>query len=123
MQPLLLNINEVAAALGVGRRTAYALRTRSDFPKAVTLAKLCVRYRASDVQRFVERLAAARRPAPEPERLKAGKQANRGSAKGLQGELQTAASGKPRRGRARSEPPGFEPKTGRNSNLVEAARK
>jgi predicted DNA-binding transcriptional regulator AlpA len=109
MQPLLLDINEVAAALGVGRRTAYALRARSDFPAAVTLATRCVRYRASDVQTFVERLAADPAPAPEPERLKAGKARRRGSGGGLSGGLQTAASGRPGRARTRAEPPGFEP--------------
>jgi predicted DNA-binding transcriptional regulator AlpA len=70
---LLLDINEVAEALRVGRRTAYLLRNRPDFPRPVTLASRIVRYRRREVEAFVERLTADPESTPEPARLKAGK--------------------------------------------------
>ena len=124
MNPLLLDINEVAAALGVGRRTAYTLRARSDFPRPIMLAARCVRYRASDVQVFVERLASDP-PASEPERLKVGKARRRGSTGGLAGgpsggtAMPTAA--KPRQSRGTAERLSVEPKTGADSNPRKAA--
>jgi predicted DNA-binding transcriptional regulator AlpA len=88
---LLIDIREVAAALGVSKRTVYALRARPDFPSAITLASRCVRYRASDVAEFVERLAADTAHAPEPETLRAGRAQRRGAKGGPAGGIATPA--------------------------------
>lgn len=69
---LLLSIDEIAKALHVSRRTAYALRSKAAFPKPVTVSGRCVRYKASDLAAFVETLSADNAP-PEPPHLKAGR--------------------------------------------------
>lgn len=93
MQKLLLNINEVAAALGVGRRTAYALRSDDPgFPRPVPLAARVVKYRAADVLAYVEHLTS-RTPTAEPDQLKTGRdayiKAGGRPRRGLRGGLQT----------------------------------
>lgn len=107
---LLLDINEVAGALGVGRRTAYALRERPGFPKPVALGSRVIRYRADDVRKFVETLAANAVPAVEPEQLRAGKAGKRAKAGGSIGAQEVPVSGKPRQEPASAERSGFEPK-------------
>lgn len=127
MQSLLLDINEVAAALGIGRRTAYALRARGDFPKPATLGARVVKYRTADVLAFVDSLATDTVPTPEPERLKAGRDRRRGSTGGSAGRLRGGSeityTAKPRRTRPSAEGSGIEPLPGANSNPSEAARK
>lgn len=104
MQKLLLSIDEVAAALGVGRRTAYTLRTDDPaFPRPVPLAARVVKYRAADVLAYVERLTS-RAPTVEPDQLKTGRDAyiqagrpgwkpgKRGQRGGLQSPLPAAPS-------------------------------
>ena len=72
---LLLTIHEVAAALGIGRRTAYLLRGRPGFPAPITLCSRIVRYRASEVADYAARLAADVVTAPEPAKLTTGRAA------------------------------------------------
>lgn len=72
---LLLDINEVADAIGVSRRTAYSLRSNPHFPKPVAVSTKCVRYKSTDLAAFVDSLAHDAAPATEPAHLK-------GSAKG-----------------------------------------
>jgi predicted DNA-binding transcriptional regulator AlpA len=107
---LLLDINEVAAVLGIGRRTAYALRGRPDFPKSLALGSRVIRYRTDDVRKFVETLAANAVPAVEPEQLRAGKAGKRAKAGGCSGGQEVPAFGEPRQARAGAERSGFEPK-------------
>lgn len=133
---LLVSIDQIAALFGVGRRTAYVLRERPDFPKPVRLGERTVRYRASDVHRFVEQLAAEAVPAAEPDRLSrgrarylsltlqeraaqtaerrteraAGRSAGRASAGGSDGGTQAPVNGKPRQEPAGAERSGFEPR-------------
>jgi predicted DNA-binding transcriptional regulator AlpA len=107
---LLLDINEVAGALGVGRRTAYALRERPGFPQPVTLGSRVIRYRAGDVRKFVEGLVANTAPAVEPEQLRAGKAEKRAKVAGSSGGQEVPVVGKPRQARAGAERSAFEPK-------------
>lgn len=100
---LLLDINEVAGALGVGRRTAYALRERPGFPQPVALGSRVIRYRADDVRKFVEALAANTAPAVEPEQLRAGKAEKRAKAGGSSGGQEVPAFGEPQQARAGAE--------------------
>ena len=89
MNPLLLDIDEVAHALGVSRRTAYELRLRAGFPKPIVLGSgRCVRYRAADVAAFVKRLVGARAPREEPDQLRLGKARSRGALGGASGGIQ-----------------------------------
>ena len=69
MQPILVSINEVAAMLGVSRRTAYAMRARPGFPRPVVLAQRSIRYRTAEVEAFVAGLAAEQAQRPEPPEL------------------------------------------------------
>ena len=110
---LLLDINEVAAALRVGRRTAYVLRARPDFPRPVTLASRIVRYRRSDVETFVQQLAADAAPSAEPDRLKAGKDAKRGSSGRSNGGTLTPNPAKAQPARTSAERSSVEPETER----------
>jgi predicted DNA-binding transcriptional regulator AlpA len=107
---LLLDINEVAAVLGIGRRTAYVLRGRPGFPKPIALGSRVVRYRADDVRKFVDALAANAVPAAEPEQLRAGKAGRRLKVGGASGGPEVPIAGKPRQARAVAERSGFEPK-------------
>jgi predicted DNA-binding transcriptional regulator AlpA len=93
---LLLDINEVASALNVSRRTAYALRSVPSFPKPVTLAERCVRYRASEVAAFVDGLEADPTPTAEPTHLRAGKQARAARKRGSSGGVQNRTAEEPR---------------------------
>jgi predicted DNA-binding transcriptional regulator AlpA len=110
MEPLLLDINQVAAALGVGRRTAYVLRGRPGFPKPIPLGSRVVRYRADDVRKFVDALAANTVPAAEPEQLRAGKAGKRAKVGGASGGQEVPIAGTPRQAWAGAERSGFEPK-------------
>lgn len=120
MTPLLIDTNQAAVLLGVARRTVYELRTRPDFPKPIALARRAVRYRVADLERWIAAQAGIVN-APEPERLRVGKAAKRGSAGGLRGGLQTPASVKPRQSRTVAERSGFEPENAPNSNRRQRA--
>jgi predicted DNA-binding transcriptional regulator AlpA len=111
MDQLLLTIDQVADRLGIGRRTAYDLRALPDFPRPLVLSASgrIVRYRASDVERFVERLAAAAAPVAEPDHLRAGKARRRPLAGAPAGLPATDDAAKPRRARALAEPRSVEP--------------
>ena len=131
-----MSIDQIAALFGIGRRQSYELRKRPDFPKPVRLSERTVRYRASDVHRFVEQLAAEAVPAAEPARLSRGRarylsltlqeraahtaerkteraasrSAGCASAGGPGGGTQAPVDGEPRQARAGAERSGFEPK-------------
>jgi predicted DNA-binding transcriptional regulator AlpA len=109
MTPLLLDIDDVAAALGIGRRKAYELRRRPDFPPAIVLSDRCVRYRSTDVAAFVDRLAAAPRPPPEPEQLRRGNARRREAVGGLDGGYQWPVRAGPRPAKGRAEQTSIEP--------------
>ncbi len=96
MQRLLIDIRDVAAALGVSRRTAYVLRKRPEFQRPITLAHRVVRYRATDMAMFVERLTADAEKAAEPAKLKAGRARKRGSTGGPGGGSPAPMAAKPR---------------------------
>lgn len=122
MTPLLINVNEAAALLGVARRTVYELRARPDFPKPIALARRAVRYRVADLEAWIATQAGIVN-APEPATLKAGKAAKRAPAGGRSAGAMTPDPASPRRAPARSERPGFEPAAGANSNPQPGARK
>jgi predicted DNA-binding transcriptional regulator AlpA len=103
LSPLLLTIDEVAALLGVSRRTAYELRGREPhFPRALVLGAggRSVRYRLADVEAFVAGLGAESAPPREPQQLAAGKARRRTPAGGPAGLLAGLPAAKPRRTRA-----------------------
>lgn len=113
-EKLLLSIDEVAAMLGIGRRLAYELRATPGFPKSISLAgRRIVRYRATDVRTFVERLTADAAPSSEPEHLRAGKKAAEGRARsapgGTGGGTGSATNGRLRPGRRTAESSSVEP--------------
>jgi excisionase family DNA binding protein len=61
----LLCVQEVADRLGVGRRTVWKLVRDGDLPGPVRLGKgRIVRWRASDIDAFVEALGVRRSNAP-----------------------------------------------------------
>jgi predicted DNA-binding transcriptional regulator AlpA len=110
MEKLLLTIDEVSVALGIGRRLTYKLRVSAEFPQPITLAQRVVRYRAADVQQYVERLAERARASerlPEPENLTVARAAKRGSTGGSGGGMAggsgSPAAAKPRRARPSAE--------------------
>jgi predicted DNA-binding transcriptional regulator AlpA len=117
---LLLTIDQVAEALNLSRRTAYTLRATADFPRPVTIAQRVVRYRASEVAAYVERLTADAAPPPEPERLRVGRQAKRACA--ASGSNGAAAAG-PQPARALAEGESVEPKTAPVEAAARAAKR
>ena len=53
----LLKAEEIAAMLGLKVQTIYTMARRGELEK-VKLSRRCVRFRAGDVERFIERKAA-----------------------------------------------------------------
>ena len=53
----LLKAEEIAAMLGLKVQTVYAMARRGEFEK-VKLSRKCLRFRAGDVERFIERRTA-----------------------------------------------------------------
>jgi len=53
----LLKAEEIAERLGLKVQTVYAMARRGELEK-VKLSRRCVRFRAGDVERFIERKAA-----------------------------------------------------------------
>lgn len=53
----LLKAEEIAVMLGLKVQTVYAMARRGEFSK-VKLSRRCIRFRAGDVERFIERKAA-----------------------------------------------------------------
>jgi excisionase family DNA binding protein len=54
----LLKAEEIAAMLGLKVQTVYTMARRGELEK-VKLSPRCLRFRAGDVERFIERKAAA----------------------------------------------------------------
>jgi excisionase family DNA binding protein len=54
----LLKAEEIASMLGLNVQTIYATARRGELEK-VKLSRKCVRFRAGDVERFIERNAVA----------------------------------------------------------------
>lgn len=54
----LLKAEEIASMLGLKVQTVYAMARRGDFEK-IKLSRKCLRFRAGDVERFIEEKAAA----------------------------------------------------------------
>jgi prophage regulatory protein len=52
----LLTAREVAARLSISQRTIYRLMKRKQFPRPVRLGTRHVRWKASDVQRYLDGL-------------------------------------------------------------------
>ena len=50
----LLKAEEIAAMLGLKVQTVYAMARRGEFEK-VKLSRKCLRFRAGEVERFIER--------------------------------------------------------------------
>jgi prophage regulatory protein len=55
----LLTARDVAARLSMSTRTLYRLVAAGSFPRPVRLGRRFARWRASDVQRFLDGLGAA----------------------------------------------------------------
>ena len=53
----LLKAEEIASMLGLKVQTVYAMARRGEFKK-VKLSRKCLRFRAGDVERFIERKAS-----------------------------------------------------------------
>ena len=53
----LLKAEEIATVLGLKVQTVYAMARRGEFEK-VKLSRKCLRFRADDVERFIERKTA-----------------------------------------------------------------
>jgi excisionase family DNA binding protein len=53
----LLKAEEIAARLGLKVQTIYTMARRGELEK-VKLSRKCLRFRADDVERFIERKAA-----------------------------------------------------------------
>jgi excisionase family DNA binding protein len=53
----LLKAEDIAVMLGLKVQTVYTMARRGDLEK-VKLSRKCLRFRASDVERFIERKAA-----------------------------------------------------------------
>ena len=53
----LLKAEEIAAMLGLKVQTVYAMARRGEFEK-VKLSRKCLRFRAGEVERFIERKRA-----------------------------------------------------------------
>ena len=53
----LLKAEEIAAMLGLKVQTVYTMARRGELEK-VKLSRRCLRFRAGDVERFIERKAA-----------------------------------------------------------------
>jgi len=54
----LLKAEEIASMLGIKVQTVYAMARRGEFEK-VKLSRKCLRFRAGDVERLIEKKAAA----------------------------------------------------------------
>ena len=54
----LLKAEEIASMLGLKVQTVYTMARRGELEK-VKLSRRCLRFRAGDVERFIERKAAA----------------------------------------------------------------
>ncbi len=52
----LLTAEDIAVMLGLKVQTVYTMARRGDFEK-VKLSRKCLRFRAADVERFIERKA------------------------------------------------------------------
>lgn len=52
--PELLDENEVASILGVNRRTLQGWRYQGRGPNYVRMSPRCVRYRRTDIERFIQ---------------------------------------------------------------------
>ena len=59
MTPLLLSIQQVADLFNCSERHVYELRRRGDLPPPIQLGPRIVRYRRTDLERYVESQAVA----------------------------------------------------------------
>jgi len=54
VQPALLTVKQVSKLLQIHPRTCWRMSATGDIPKPITIAKKVVRWRMSDLQRFLE---------------------------------------------------------------------
>lgn len=60
MLPQLLSIRDVCAKVGVCRSTVYARMAERKFPTPLKIGVRTVRWRADEIDAFIDRLSAAR---------------------------------------------------------------
>jgi predicted DNA-binding transcriptional regulator AlpA len=116
--PILVDVNGVAALLGVGLRTVHKLRHEPEFPQPVALGARATRWKVAEVVAWVEsRPRVADRPEPaELTRARAAKRATGGSEGGAGGGLESPPAGNPRRPRRLKSGADFVPPKGQKSN-------
>ena len=60
MDQALLRLADVTRVVGVSRSTIYLMISRGEFPRPVKISARTSRWRASDIEKWVEGLAAGK---------------------------------------------------------------